>query len=72
VEGPVSDANARRVAAEALAPDMTRDEKARLRVVAEKCAEPRARVALERLLEEEEGEESDVAGAPMAPRRRFT
>ena len=74
VEGPVSDANARRVAAEALAPDMSREEKERLRVVVEKCAEPRARVALQRLLDrdpEDEGETDELEPA-IVPRRRFT
>jgi hypothetical protein len=71
VEGPVSDADARRVAAEALAPDMNREERQRLRVVAEKCAEPRARVALERLLEEAEDEPHEVEPA-ILPRRRFS
>jgi hypothetical protein len=71
VEGPVSDAAARRVAAEALAPDMNREERQRLRVVAEKCAEPRARVALERLLDEAEEEPHEVEPA-IVPRRRFS
>jgi len=74
VEGPVSDANARRVAAEALAPDMSREEKERLRVVVEKCAEPRARVALQRLLDQDPEDEADTDELEPAivPRRRFT
>jgi len=73
VEGPVSDANARRVAAEALAPDMSREEKERLRVVVDKCAEPRARVALQRLLDQEEEDvAADELEPAIVPRRRFS
>jgi hypothetical protein len=72
VEGPVSDANARRVAAEALAPDMSREERERLRVVVEKCAEPKARVALQRVLEHEEEEAPEELEPAIVPRRRFS
>jgi hypothetical protein len=73
VEGPVSNADARRVAAEALAPDMTPDERDRLRVVVEKCAEPKARVLLQRVLEQDEEDDPSQEIAPaIVPRRRFS
>jgi hypothetical protein len=49
VEGPTTDANARTAAAEALARAIEPGEQARLRVAAERCAEPRVRVALEKI-----------------------
>jgi len=75
VEGPISDATARAAAAAALAPDMSTEERARLRVVVDKCAEPRVRVALSHLLEEQQQEEEEdvdahaarMMGAPIVP-----
>jgi hypothetical protein len=49
VEGPEIDSNARRAAAEALARASGLEDRARLRVAAERCAEPNARVALEEI-----------------------
>jgi hypothetical protein len=46
IEGPAVDADARRAAAEALAKTSDGAERARLRVAAEHCADPRVRVAL--------------------------
>jgi hypothetical protein len=53
---------------------MNREEKERLRVVVEKCAEPRARVALQRLLDQDPEDEADTDELEPAivPRRRFT
>ncbi len=56
VEGPAADPSARVLAAEALADTLNADDRARLRVAAEHCAEPRVRVALEELLDDEESE----------------
>ncbi len=56
VEGPEHDAEARTRAARALARTHTPDESTRLRVAAAHCAEPRVRVLLEELAEEEEPE----------------
>jgi hypothetical protein len=74
VEGPVSDAEGRRVAAEALAQDMSSAERERLRVAVEKCAEPRARVALKRLLDEDDDDQPELNELEPAivPRRRFS
>ena len=49
VEGPATDATTRAAAAEALAGTIHASERPRLRVAAAHCAEPRARIALERL-----------------------
>jgi hypothetical protein len=51
VEGPGAEPSARMSAAGALAAEMHADERARLRIAAEQCAEPRVRVALEALAE---------------------
>jgi hypothetical protein len=64
VEGPVLSAEARRVAAEALAEDLDGEERVRLRIAAERCADPRARHALERVLEEDEEEELHPVRTP--------
>jgi hypothetical protein len=52
VEGPASNVDARRVAAVALLEQLSGEDRARLRVAAERCAEPRAREALADVLEE--------------------
>jgi hypothetical protein len=52
VEGAAAEPSARVLAAEALATQLDDDERARLRVAAEHCAEPRVRVALEELLDD--------------------
>lgn len=57
VEGPAVDAATRAAAAEALAKTGDDSQRARLRVVAESCAEPQARVALQALVEREAGDE---------------
>jgi hypothetical protein len=62
VEGPVSSAGARKIAAEALAHDFGEGERERMRVAAERCAEPRAQGALVRVLGELEDEELDESG----------
>ncbi len=55
VEGAAAEPSARVLAAEALATTaMDRDERARLRVAAEHCAEPKVRVALEQLLDDDD------------------
>jgi hypothetical protein len=64
IEGPTTDVATRRAAAEALAVQLDSSERARLRVAAEHCAEPRARVALEALADEE----ADVGPAASARR----
>jgi hypothetical protein len=72
VEGPVSNADTRRVAAEALVHDLHEGDRERLRVAADRCAEPRARVALVEVLGAGEGEgETDELGgaATLMPRR---
>jgi hypothetical protein len=51
IEGPTVDAESRRAAAEALAKTSDDSERARLRVAAEHCADPRVRVALAELAE---------------------
>jgi hypothetical protein len=53
VEGPTSTAIARAAAAEALVATKDPSERARLRVAAAACADPRTRVALERLAEDD-------------------
>ena len=64
VEGPEIDGDARRAAAEALATASGPEERARLRVVAEQCAAPAVRVALEHLARGEvHDEDAPVAGA---------
>jgi hypothetical protein len=47
VEGPAADASTRTAAARALSAALDVSERARLRVAAAQCAEPRLRVALE-------------------------
>jgi len=51
IEGPTVDAESRRAAAEALATTNDDHERARLRIAAEHCADPRIRVALTELAE---------------------
>ena len=67
VEGPAIDGTARRTAARALAASGDGEERARLRVAAEHCAEPQVRIALQRLADGELLEDEDTAAAP-APR----
>jgi hypothetical protein len=54
IEGPEIDADARKAAAEALVRSNASEDRARLRVAAERCAEPDLRVALEELAAREE------------------
>ena len=55
VEGAAADPSARVLAAEALSTTtLDADDRARLRIAAEHCAEPRVRVALEQLLDDED------------------
>ena len=56
VEGPEHDAVTREAAAKALVANGDGDERARLRVAAGQCAQPRVRIALMDLSEEEEGD----------------
>lgn len=65
VEGPAAEAPARVLAAEAIAASMDDGERARLRVAAEHCAEPRLLIALERVLHDREDDE-DAEDAPPA------
>jgi hypothetical protein len=53
IEGPTVDSDARRAAAEALVKTSDAGERARLRVAADHCADPRVRVALAELAEQE-------------------
>jgi len=53
VESPATDASTRTAAAEALATQIDEADRARLRVAAEQCAEPRVRVALAALADED-------------------
>lgn len=57
VESPASDASTRTAAAEALAIEIDDADRARLRVAAGQCAEPRVRVALAALADDEAAEE---------------
>ena len=68
IEGPAVDADARRAAAEALSKTSDASERARLRVVAEQCADPRVRVALAELAEAHP-EAGDGETAPRATSR---
>jgi len=63
VEGSTADASTRKAAAEALATTLDAGDRARLRVAATQCVEPRLRVTLEELAgaTEEEEEEAHVA-----------
>ena len=69
LEGPAIDPASRRAAAEALASGRDAEERARLRVVAEQCAEPSVRIRLHELLEDD----LDHVSAPLermaAPKR---
>jgi hypothetical protein len=66
VEGPTVDAAAREAAAKALVKTAVGEDRARLRVAAARCADPRVRVALERIDAGDEPEE--VAEAAVARR----
>ena len=61
VEGPSLDGAARRAAARALVRSGHPDERARLRVAAERCAEPLVRVALEQLVTDGASDEDHEA-----------
>ena len=63
VESPATDASTRTAAAEALSIEIDDADRARLRVAAGQCAEPRVRVALAALAEEEAAEEAFAAAA---------
>jgi hypothetical protein len=69
IEGPLADAAARKVAAEALAVELDAHDKKRMRVAAEHSADPRMRVALEKLAGDEDEEEKAVAIPTRAPAR---
>ncbi len=69
IEGPAVDADARRAAAEALATTSDVAERARLRIAAEHCADPRVRVALAELAEALPDGEGAAAGARAAASR---
>ena len=58
IEGPTVDGGSRTAAAAALAKSSDAGDRTRLRVAAERCADPKVRLALEELAEEE---------APLAP-----
>ena len=66
VEGPLCDGDTRIVAAEALVQDMRDEERTRFRVAATACAEPRVRVALERLVEPAEAAEEETPAPEVA------
>jgi siroheme synthase (precorrin-2 oxidase/ferrochelatase) len=69
VEGPEIAALARKAAAEALVQSSDEPERARLRVAAERCAEPEVRIALRAMAEEaEEAEAPDAPPAMHSPR----
>jgi hypothetical protein len=59
LEGGAADATARTAAAAALATSLDADDRARLRVAAAQCAEPRLRVALEGLAADDDRDERD-------------
>jgi hypothetical protein len=61
VEGSTADASTRTAAAQALATTLDAGDRARLRVAATQCVEPRLRVSLEELAGAGEEEESQVA-----------
>jgi hypothetical protein len=65
VEGPGIDADTRTAAAEALARTGGGEERARLRVLAAACAQPKVRVALEELLERDAAEAEGAAGVAV-------
>lgn len=71
IESPATDASTRTAAAEALAAHIDQHDRARLRVAAEQCAEPRVRVALTALAgaDGDEGESSAQAAAPQREQR---
>jgi hypothetical protein len=73
IEGPVSDRNARTAAAQALGSDLSTEERGRLRVAVDKCAEPRVRVALQKILDTSEADASEdhetETDEACAPRR---
>jgi hypothetical protein len=65
VEGPEIEASARRAAAEALVRASDATERTRLRVAAERCAEPQVRIALEELVSDSEPIEARAARMGM-------
>ncbi len=67
VEGAAAEPSVRVLAAETLAMGLEGDERARLRVAAEHCAEPKVRVALEELLEEAEPAPAATRELPRVP-----
>ncbi len=73
VEGPLCDGDTRLLVAEALTKDLRDGEGPRLRVAAKACAEPRVRVALEKLVGDAVGRGEDAAeedaGAEGVPRQ---
>jgi hypothetical protein len=70
VESPATDGTMRTAAAEALAIHIDEADRARLRVAAEQCAEPRVRVALAALADEEAARDAaaEEEGAAAAQR----
>jgi hypothetical protein len=69
VEGQASDAQARTAAAKVLAIQLDEGERARLRVAAGQCAEPRLRVALEALAGEAERDAEVAVAEHLQPSR---
>ena len=66
VEGAAADPSARVMAAEALAAQPESGDLARLRIAAEHCAEPKVRVALEQLLDDDTMDETAAETRPHA------
>lgn len=70
IEGGAANASARTAAASALAASLDGAERARLRVLAAQCAEPKLRVALEGVAgQDPDADEEDAALAPEPARR---
>jgi hypothetical protein len=69
IEGPAVDADARRAAAEALSKTSDESERARLRVAAEHCADPRVRVALAELAESPDDRAGETKASVPASRQ---
>jgi hypothetical protein len=65
VEGPTADATSRAVAARALASEGKDEARARVRVAADRCADPGVRVALARIAADEEDDEEEVEGLAL-------
>ena len=66
VEGAAVDATTRAAAAEALVRTGGEPERARLRVAAAHCADPRVRVVLEELADDERDDTVETPAPPLA------